>query len=162
MVVSIIALIYTAKTYWLKSGINIRGIYVTTSSIYCSEKYISRIILDNLKDRPVVIFGVYLKMSYNYFIEIDNFKNSPLILKPFEIFQREYDPIDFYSSGPKRIFMRDMFDNNSLKRNFVVSTSDGKYVVKSFLKQWRLTDSNGEILYARACSTPPWECRHAC
>jgi hypothetical protein len=136
LIVSIIVLIYTAKTYWLKSGVNIRGAYVLTSSIYCAERYISRIILENLKDRSVVIFSVHLKLGYNYFIEIDNFRDNPLILKPFEAFQREYDPIDFYNAGTKRIFMRHLFDNKSLKRCLVLSTADGKYIVKSFLTPW--------------------------
>lgn len=41
LIVSIIALIYTAKTYLLKSGANIRGSYGTCSSAYCEDDYIS-------------------------------------------------------------------------------------------------------------------------
>src|SRR5947208_2838471 len=77
MIVSIIALIYAAKTYWLKSGIKIRGGYTTARSISCQDTYIRNIILENLKDKSVVIFNIHLKLGRNYFIEIDDFTNNP-------------------------------------------------------------------------------------
>src|SRR5439155_13648994 len=43
--------------------------------------------LENLKDRAVVIFKIYMKFGNNVFIEIDDFANNPLILKPFEVFK---------------------------------------------------------------------------
>jgi hypothetical protein len=136
LIVSIVALVYTAKTYLLKSGAYIRGSYVISSSISCDDKYISSITLENLKDRAVVIFKIYLLMGHNYFVEVDDFENDPLILKPFEIFHREYDPIDLYSFGSGRILLDDLFDDKSVKRRIVLSTSEGKYVVKDFINYW--------------------------
>lgn len=42
LIVSIIALVYTAKTYLLKSGANIRGSYgMCFSSVSCEDQYIT-------------------------------------------------------------------------------------------------------------------------
>lgn len=136
LMISIIALVYTAKTYLLKTGAYIRGSYSFYSSITCEEQYIHHINLENLKDRAVVIFKIYLKVGHNYFIEIDDFENNPLILRPFEIFYKEYDPIDLYSIGMGRILMNDLLDDKSIKRRIVLSTSEGKYIVKDPINYW--------------------------
>jgi hypothetical protein len=116
LIVSVIALVYTAKTYRLKSGANIRGSYSIRSSIECEDKFLHEITLENLKDRPVVIFKIFLKLGHNYFIEIDDFEDSPLILKPFEVFHREYEPIDMYSVGMGRILLNDLFEKPKVKK----------------------------------------------
>jgi hypothetical protein len=136
LIISIAALVYTAKTYLLKSGVNIRGTYSTHSSISCEDKYIGSVTLENLKDRAVVIFKIYLKLGHNYFIEVDDFENAPLILKPFQVFKKEYDPIDLYSVSSRRIRLNDLLDNNSVKRQLVLSTSDGKYPVRESINHW--------------------------
>lgn len=134
--VSIIALLYTVKTYLLKSGSSIRGQYSICSSIACEDKYISSIILENQKDRAIIIFNIYLRIGNNYFIEIDNFEDDPLILKPFEIFRNEYDPIDFYGINTDRIIMNDLFNNDKVKKKIVLSTSNGRYIVRSRIRMW--------------------------
>lgn len=136
LIVSIIALVYTAKAFLLKSGAYIRGSYVMRSDIACDDKYIYKINLENLKDRAVVIFKIYLQVGHNYFIEIDDFESDPLILRPFEIFSREYDPIDLYSYGTGRILLNDLLEDKSAKRQIVLSTSEGKYIVKDFINYW--------------------------
>jgi len=136
LIVSIIALVYTGKAYLLKSGAYIRGSYSICSSISCDDKYINNVILENLKDRAVVIFKIYLKLGHNYFIEIDDFESAPLILRPFEVFNKEYDPIDLYSVGMRRILLNDLLDNKSVKQKIVLSTSEGKYIVKERINYW--------------------------
>jgi hypothetical protein len=136
LIVSIIALIYTVKTYLLKSGAYIRGSYSICSSISCEDKYVHHVKLENLKDRAVVIFKIYLKVGHNYFLEIEDFENDPLILRPFEIFNKEYEPVDLYSIGMGRILLNDLLDDRSVKRQIVLSTSEGKYIVKDFINYW--------------------------
>lgn len=136
LIVSVIALVYTAKTYHLKSGAYIRGTYSIRSSIECEDKFLHEITLENLKDRPVVIFKIFLKLGHNYFIEIDDFEDSPLILKPFEVFHREYEPIDMYSVGMGRILLNDLFDKQRVKKQIILSTTDGKYIIKEYIRRW--------------------------
>lgn len=137
LIISIVALIYTIRAYLLKSGSNVRGSYgMCSSSVSCEDQYITSVTLENLKDRAIVIFEIYLKIGHNYFLEIDNFDNEPLILKPFEVFKREYDPIDLYSINLNRIDLNDLFSNKKIKKRIVLSTSDGQYIVQSWIKRW--------------------------
>lgn len=137
MIVSLVALIYTVKTYILKSGTNIRGSYgKCSSSIYSDDQYVTNVTLENLKDRAIAIFEIYLKIGHNYFLEIETFDDQPLILKPFEVFYKEYDPIDLYSYGMSRIDLNKLLSNEKIKKQLVLSTSDGKYVVTSWIKRW--------------------------
>lgn len=137
LIVSIIALVYTARTYWLKSGSNIRGSFgLVSSSVTCEDQYVSSLTLENLKDRAVVIFKVYLKLGHNYYVEIEDFEKNPLILKPFEAYHREYDPIDLYSINMNRINLNNLFSDKKIKEQIVISTSDGKYVVRSWIRHW--------------------------
>ena len=137
LIISIIALVYTVKTYLLKSGSSIRASYSTcSSSVSCEDQYVSSLTLENLKDRAVVIFKIYLKVGYNYYIELEDFDEKPLILKPFEAFKKEYDPIDLYSINLNRINLNKLFDNLKVKKQIILSTSDGKYVVRTWIKRW--------------------------
>ncbi len=137
LIVSIIAVVYTAKTYLLKSGANIRGSYgMCSSSVTCEDQYITSITLENLKDRAIVIFKIFLRIGPNYFLEVEDFDDNPLILKPFEAFHKEYDPIDLYSINLNRIDLNDLFSNKRIKKNIVLATSDGKYVIKSRINRW--------------------------
>jgi len=136
LIVSIIALIYTAKTYLLKSGANIRGSFSICSSISCEDRYINSVIIENLKDRAIVILKIFLRVGNNYYIEIENFDDKPLALKPFEAYQKEYDPIVFYDVSTKRILLNDLLKNDKIKKQLVLSTTDGKYRVATSIKYW--------------------------
>jgi RecG-like helicase len=83
-----------------------------------------------------VIFKIYLQIGHNNFLEIEDFEDNPLIIKPFEIYYKEYEPIDLYSIGMGRILLNDLVDKKTIKRRIVLSTSEGKYVVKDFINYW--------------------------
>lgn len=136
LIISIIVLFYTIKTYLLKSGERVRGSYIMCSSMACDDKYVKNIILENLKDHAIVIFKIYLKIGHNYFVEIDNFEEKPLILKPFEVFKKIYDPIDLYSINTDEISITHLLDNRKIRKQIVLSTSKGKYKVKTRIKSW--------------------------
>lgn len=137
LIVSVIALVYTIKTYVLKSGANIRATFGRCSgSVSCEDQYISSITLENLKDRAVVIFKIYLKIGHSYFLEIEDFDENPLILKPFEVFKNEYDSIDLYSINLSRINLNKLFADKRVKKQVVLSTTDGKYSVTSSINRW--------------------------
>ena len=60
MMISIIALIYTVKTYLLKSGASVRGSFgMCSSNVACEDQYVTSITLENLKDRAIVIFKIF-------------------------------------------------------------------------------------------------------
>lgn len=137
MIVSIIALVYTVRTYLLKSGSNIRGSYgMCSSSVTCEDQYISSLTLENLKDKAVIIFKVYLKIGHSYYLEIEDFDEEPLILKPFEVYKNTYEPIDLYSINMRRINLNSLLSNEKISKKIVISTSDGKYVIRSWIIHW--------------------------
>ncbi len=143
LLVSITALIYTVKTYILKSGSEIRGMYSVTSSMYsvtssmyCDDKYVGSVSLENMKDRATVIFKIYLLIGRNNYIEIEDFEDKPLILKPFEVYSKVYDPIDLYVTNMKRIELNKLWDSKKIIPKIVLSTSDGKYQVTQWIKSW--------------------------
>ena len=134
LVVSIIALIYTAKTYLLKHGLDIRGFFSIRSDIYCEDKYVGGLTIENMKDRSTAIFEIYLLLGHNYYLKIEDFEDAPLILKPFETYSKQYDPVEFYSASTERIDLNKLWD--SRKNKIILSTSDGKYVIKKRINKW--------------------------
>lgn len=136
LLVSIAALIYTAKTYLLKSGAQIRGLFSVHSSVSCEDKYVGSLALENMKDRATVIFKIYLLVGRNYFVELEDFENDPLILKPFEVYSKQFDPVDFYSVSMNRINLNNLLDSRKTKSRIVLSTGDGRYNVKEWINRW--------------------------
>ncbi len=113
-----------------------RGQYSVHSSSYCEDKYVGSITLENNKDRPVVIFKVFLLVGKNYYIELENFEHDPKILKPYEVYSNQYDPVDFYSVSMRRIKLNQLLDSKNVKSSLVLATSNGKYTVKEWIKRW--------------------------
>ena len=136
LIISIIALVYTVRAFLLKSGLSVRGTYGITSSISCEERYVSHVTIENMKDRAVVIFKIYLKLGSSYYIEIENFEENPLILNAFEVFHREYDPIVYYAFNTKRLIMDDLLKDDKIKKRIVLKTTEGKYNVKQIRFLW--------------------------
>lgn len=136
LLISIIALYYTVQAFLLKSGQKLRCDISTCSTIKCNDSYVASITLENIKDRATVIFEIYLKLSRGNYLLIESFENKPLILKPFEVYYKEFDPLLFYSSGMKKISLKKVLQNRKIKRSILLSTTDGKYTVKSNTKRW--------------------------
>lgn len=136
-VLSLVGLYLAYRGLVLKTGrMKIHGGYTECSSIACDDKYISSVILENVRDRAVTIFAIYLKFGHDLYLEIDDFEDSPLVLGAFESFRKEYGPIEFYSAGMRRILINDLFANKSVKKRLVLSTSDGKYTVRRQIPIW--------------------------
>lgn len=136
LLISSIALVYTILSYLLKSGHEIRCNYSICSSREGEDKYISELTLENLKDRATVIFSIYLKIGNNNFLEIENFENSPLILKPFEVYSAKYGAVQFYLEGVDYIRINNLLGDDKIKKYVLLSTTDGKYVVRPNTKRW--------------------------
>ena len=134
--ISVLSLCIAIKSYRRKSGIFVRGMFSIASSSACNDHYITSVALENLKDRAVTIFAIYLKVGHNYYIEIENLEETPLILKPFETFRNEYGPIEFYGINFNRINLNDLLNVRKVNKRLILSTSDGKYIVSSSIRRW--------------------------
>jgi hypothetical protein len=137
---SLSALIVACLNYRRKSALKLRSQYSISSSIECTDSYVSDLALENLKDRAVTIYAIYLKLGHNYYIQIDDFNGSPLILKAYESWKKSYGPIQQYAVSMQRINMEGMFDPK-IKNNIVLSTTQGKYIIKESINHWDPTHS---------------------
>lgn len=133
---SLAALIYTIRTYLLKSGLDIRGAWVLASSITASDSYVSNLTLQNNKDRAVVIFHIYLRIGRAYYLELADHSQKPLIIQPFEAYQANYEPLIYYGINTKRIRLNKLFSDRKVKKRIVLGTSQGRYTVKDSVRKW--------------------------
>ncbi len=134
--ISTVALVIATMNYRRKSGSLVRGIFSIGSSIECNDLFVNSLILENLKDRAITVYAIYLRIGHNYYITLEKFEDKPLLLKAFETYQKEYGPIQFYGINTDRIDLNKLLQNPKVKRRLVLSTGDGKYVVPSPIKRW--------------------------
>lgn len=134
--ISALALYVATKNYWRKAGVHLRGSFSIASSRDCDDQYISYVILENLKDRATTIFTIYLRVGHNHYIELEDFSDKPLLLKPYESYHREYGPIQFYSINMRRIDLNSLLSDMKIPKRLVLSTSEGKYVVPTAIHRW--------------------------
>ena len=57
-----------------------------------------------------------MKISHNYYIEIENFDSQPLILKPFEVYTTLYGPQDLYSFSMRKVSLGYMLSDNNINK----------------------------------------------
>jgi hypothetical protein len=136
LTVGLTALFFTVKNYRRKAGIFVRGSFGFGSSIYGNDRYVHQIVLENLKDRAVTIFAIYIRIGHSYYVEIEDFEENPLMLKPFETYWKKYGPIEFYAVSMKQIKLDQLIQENSIKKAIVLSTSDGRYIVPTHIPRW--------------------------
>nr|WP_287413291.1 hypothetical protein [Pseudodesulfovibrio sp.] len=147
LVTSIIALFFTIRQFNLKKGIEARSTYTL---MYSNDVYISNLILENRKDKPMVIFKIYMKVGNNNYIEIENFENNPLLIKPFETYVKNYEPIIEYKQGFNRIKINSLLkDSKNIKLNTVLYTTEGEYIVKTYVKREEISINKTIITMAR-------------
>lgn len=136
LVISLIALSFAIRNFWRKSGTHVRGSFCISSSAYAEDKYVSSLTIENFKDRPVIIFKIFLRMGHNYYLELDDFESDPKILKSYEAYTSHYKPVDFYCANMSRIKLNTILNSKKVKPCIVLSTSHGKYVVKDWIRRW--------------------------
>lgn len=119
-----------------KSGVFVRGSYSMASSIYCDDRYVSEVVLENQKDRVVTLFGIYLQVGHAYHIQIEDFEEAPFALKPYQAFHKEYGPIEHYEVSLYKVDFNDLLNDRKIRKRLVLSTSEGRYIVRKRLKRW--------------------------
>jgi hypothetical protein len=136
LVVATPAAWFTYQSFRLKSGQRVRGWFGVTSTVDCDDKFVGHVLLENLKDRAVVIFKIFLELSHGYWVQVEDFGSTPLILRPFEVFERDYGPIEYYTFSLSRVDINALIDNSTIRRRLVLSTTDGKHVVREWIRGW--------------------------
>jgi hypothetical protein len=133
---SLIALVYTARTYILKSGIKVRGWVSFASSVDCDDHYPSSLVIENLKDKALVVFAIYVRIGYSYYIKIEDFNDNPLIIEPFAVYKKEYEPIIQYTLSMDRFKIDSLITNKKVKKQIFLSTTEGRIKVLQNRPHW--------------------------
>ena len=134
LTISFIALFYTIRSFSRKEGAKIRATFVVQSTIASTQKHVCDLTLENMKDRSVAVYAVFLRLGHSYYVEIESFEESPLVLEPFGTYSTQYDPVDFYAASMTPIDLNELWGRN--RQRIILSTSEGKYVVKERIKRW--------------------------
>ncbi|HCE6085616.1 TPA: hypothetical protein ACXNP4_004877 [Pseudomonas aeruginosa] len=134
--IAVLALAVATKNYLRKSNIMVSGMFTVSRDEDCSQNFISKVVLENCKDRPVIIYSIYLNIGLNYYIRLEDFNESPIILKPYEVLERSYGPILFYTNNISLLKCGPLLLNKDIKKQIVLSTNLGKYTVPARPKRW--------------------------
>lgn len=130
LILSALAVYFTVLTFRLKRGAFVRGQYqVVSSSVDTNDPYVCEVLLENLKDRSVVIFGIYLWLDHGYYLCLEEFAEDPLIVSPFEVVKRKFGPIDGYNFNMRRLKIDELLGNRR-RTKIMLSTADGMITVK--------------------------------
>ena len=123
--IAVLALVFSARGDRRKTGMDIRSSFSVASSIWSKEKWVGEVRLENMKDRSVTIFKIYLEVGHGLYLEVEDFTENPMTLGPYSVYQKKYDPIEFYSEGMGRI--TGLLDNEKVRRRIVLTTSQGRH-----------------------------------
>jgi len=134
LIIALIALTYTVRSFSRKEGARIRATFAVQSTIASTQKNVYELTLENMKDRSVAIYTIYFRLGHNCYIELEDFEESPLVLESFGTYSTQYDPVDFYSDNMRPIDINELWKDT--RQQVVLSTSEGKYVVKEWIKKW--------------------------
>ena len=135
-IVGCLGLYFGWKGYRRKTGALIRGNYQLISSTSCQDQFVTSIILENQKDRAITIFAIYLRVGFNYYVELENLDDKPLLLKAYESYKQDFGPIHLYGFNDFKFDLNELFADRSVRKRIVLSTSEGKYVVPSNIQRW--------------------------
>lgn len=70
LIVAICSMYVAFQTWLFKKGNKVRGAYYIRNSFDSSYTYIHKIILENLKDRDLVVYNIYIKFGKNIYINM--------------------------------------------------------------------------------------------
>ena len=119
------ALVFSIRGDRRKTGIEIRCDFGVASSVRSSERWVAEVRLENLKDRPISIYKIYLEVGHGLYIEVEDFTETPLTLGACSVYHRKYDPIEFYSAGMRRV--TGFLDGKKTRQRILLTTSEGRY-----------------------------------
>ena len=154
VVVASVALIYIVRSDTRKSGMDVRSNFAISSSISSEDKWVSILTLQNEKDRAVTIYKIYVESRHGIFVLLENFENKPLIIEPYGMYHREYDPVDFYVAGHRRL--TGVLENKRSDLRIVLSTSNGRHFSRTNVNP---QDPLGDGLLTNYASGVVWPMR---
>lgn len=135
-VVSAVVLYVTIQTWLLKRGQAVRASY----GISITDKpYVSSVIIENLKDRDLVVFAMYLKFGSNVYLDLldidDNYDRYHHIIPALSTRIFELGEPLYYTEGSREVEMERLLHNFE-KGTIVLLTNQGKIKAKKTKRGW--------------------------
>lgn len=140
--VAVVALVVSWVALSQKKGCKIRcGIGLATS-IESEGYYVKEVIVENLKDKSIAIYDMYLRIGVNTYIDLFNRPHhpgrpaiTPDIIPPFEIKVYSFYPPVYYDCHNIKITN---IDNLITRKDakIVLSTNTGKVIADTNMKLW--------------------------
>ena len=125
----------TYYTYKLKIGQKAKASY---SIGYSNDiPYISSVIIENLKDKDLVIHDIYVKFGANIYLDLldkDFSYKYNIVVPPLSVKEFKFGPVFIYNVNTHRVDVEKLFEPFEYK--IVLSTSHGKLICKDWGKGW--------------------------
>lgn len=135
-IISAIVLYFTVKTWLLKHGQAVRASYGITIT---DKPYVSSVIIENLKDRDLIIFAIYLKFGANVYLDLLDIDNHydryhhivpSLSTRVFELGEPLY-----YTESCREVDMEGLLKNWHAG-SIILLTNNGKIKAKQIKHGW--------------------------
>lgn len=134
LILSVLGIYIAFRNYWRKSGVDVAAAYATAGDYSSNDSYISRVILVNKKDKPLIINNFYIKISENIFIKLNNNDDGYITLKPYESTVHKFPPrLGYFCNMRPVVGLIDVLYDKKIKKRIVLDTVDG-IVICSQLK----------------------------
>lgn len=135
-IISAIVLYFTIKTWLLKHGQAVRASY----GISITDKpYVSSVIIENLKDRDLVIFAIYLKFGSNVYLDLldidDNYDRYHHIVPSLSTRVFELGEPLYYTNSCREVDMEGLLKNWK-RGSIILLTNNGKIKAKKIKHGW--------------------------
>lgn len=135
-IVSVIVLYFTVKSWQLKHGQSVRASYGITIT---DKPYVSSVIIENLKDRDLVIFAIYLKFGSNVYLDLldidDSYDRYHHIIPSLSTRVFELGEPLYYTESSREVDMEDLL-RNYRNGSIILLTNNGKIKAKKIKHGW--------------------------
>ena len=135
IIIATIAGVFTYLTYKLKIGQKAKASCVITYSK--DLPYISSVIIENLKDKDLVIHDIYVKFGPDIYVDLldkDFSDKYNIVVPPLGVKEIKFGPVFMYNVNTHRVTVESLFKTTKYK--IVLSTSHGKLTCNDWGKGW--------------------------
>ncbi len=151
IIIATIAGVFSYFTYKLKIGQKAKACCAITYSK--DLPYISSVIIENQKDKDLVIHDIYVRFGPNIYVDLldkDYSDKYNIVVPPLSVKEIKFGPVFMYNVNTHRVDVESLFKTTKYK--VVLSTSHGKMICNDWEKGWSAISeslSNHHVVVAR-------------